>query len=54
MPDNANGAEGGEPAQPARKSHFSLPPPSAMNLTGNLAENWKNFQEDWKYCHKIE
>jgi hypothetical protein len=48
MPDNANGAEGGEPAQPARKSHFSLPPPSPMNLTGNLAENWKNFEEDWK------
>lgn len=31
------------------KSHFSLPPPEPMNLkVGNVADNWKYFEEDWK------
>ena len=37
------------PNDSTTKSHFSLPPPEAMNLkTGNMADNWKYFEEDWK------
>ena len=31
------------------RSHFSLPPPDPMNVkSGNEADNWKYFEEDWE------
>lgn len=43
-PERAEGRD----AAVARRTHFSLPPPAPMNLkSGNLADNWTDFEEEW-------
>ena len=55
LPDNEStrggggggGARQGPPGGQAR-THFNLPPPPQMNLkSGNLADNWHYFEEEW-------